>query len=147
MVTVTRHAEFEAAHLLPEYPGACANLHGHTYKIEVTVGCRERTQWGMVLDFKVLDQIIKRVLPDHKYLYNEANPSVVEQELVEVLQKHSKAIQGFPFDTSAENMSKWFLTHIRDEINKDSELKAKGVQIKKVKLWETTNSFAECEVD
>ena len=40
MVSVTRHEEFEAAHRLRDYDGACTNLHGHSYKIEVTVtGC------------------------------------------------------------------------------------------------------------
>lgn len=145
MLTVTRHAEFEAAHLLPEYPGACTNLHGHSYKIEVTVTCAEQETWGMVLDFKLLDLIIKKVIPDHKYLYNENNPSSVEKDLVAVLDKHYKAIQGFPFDTSAENMSKWFFEKIQEEIDGEDNLKERNVKVLRVKLWETTNSFATYE--
>lgn len=145
MLSVTRHAEFEAAHLLPEYPGACTNLHGHSYKIEVTVTCEEQATWGMVLDFKVLDRIIKTVIPDHKYLYNEEDPSSVERDLVSVLTTHSKAIQGFPFDTSAENMSKWFFEKIQNEIDSCEEFADRGVKVKRIKLWETTNSFATYE--
>ena len=147
MLTVTRHAEFEAAHLLPDYPGACTNLHGHSYKIEVSVTCDERVDWGMVLDFKELDRIIKNVVPDHKYMYNEKRPSLIEADLVDVLKKYNKSIQGFPFDTSAENMSVWFVNQIQSEINKNETLYNRGVKVTKVKLWETSNSFAEYEVE
>jgi len=49
---VTRHEEFETAHLLPGYNGPCGNLHGHSYKIEVTVeGPQHDNHFGMVMDF------------------------------------------------------------------------------------------------
>ena len=37
-ITITRHFSFDAAHYLPGHEGKCQNLHGHTYKLEVTIG-------------------------------------------------------------------------------------------------------------
>ena len=59
MTTVTKIFKFEACHNLPHYEGACHNLHGHSYKLEVTVGGTVETstnnpKCGMIVDFKDL---------------------------------------------------------------------------------------------
>lgn len=134
---ITRHEEFEVAHVLPEYPGPCGNLHGHTYKIEVTVeGPQKEKEWGMVIDFNVLKSIIKEVVPDHRFVYNSKNPSPLETEIVSVLDKYGCKIVGYPFATTAENMSQYFAQQINNKL-KDYE-----VEVVEIKLWETTNSFA-----
>ncbi|MBR6908475.1 6-carboxytetrahydropterin synthase, partial [bacterium] len=58
MLTVTKIFKFEAAHWLPFYDGACHNLHGHSYKLEVTVTGEvkenvKNPQCGMIIDFSV----------------------------------------------------------------------------------------------
>ncbi len=56
-------AEFDAAHSLPGYNGKCANLHGHTYKVEVVVeGSVEAN--GFVMDFYDLKKILAEALAD-----------------------------------------------------------------------------------
>jgi 6-pyruvoyltetrahydropterin/6-carboxytetrahydropterin synthase len=56
-------AEFDAAHFLPGYNGKCANLHGHTYKVETVVeGCMGAN--GFVMDFYDLKKILSSVLAD-----------------------------------------------------------------------------------
>lgn len=76
MVTVTKIFNFEASHKLPHYEGACHKLHGHSYKLEVTVGGKVITdpnnpKCGMIIDFKDLKKIVNEVAVDkydHSYL-------------------------------------------------------------------------------
>ena len=61
LTSVTKHIDFDAAHVLPEgYNGKCRNLHGHTYKAYVTLtGPRDSSEFGMVVDFKLLKEAMK----------------------------------------------------------------------------------------
>lgn len=68
--SVTRAFTFEAAHQLPWHSGACRNLHGHGYRLEVTVGGPINDD-GIVIDFADLGAIVRRELLDrydHVYL-------------------------------------------------------------------------------
>lgn len=75
MYDLTIIAEFEAAHQLPDYPGKCCRLHGHNWKVEVTVTGHELNHLGMVMDFKDLKAEVGKVIEtlDHYYL-NELSP-------------------------------------------------------------------------
>lgn len=138
---ITRHEEFEVAHVLPDYPGACGNLHGHTYKIEVTVeGPQHEDNYGMVLDFNILKEVIKKVVPDHRFVYNNIRTSPLEKDILKVLNNYGCKSVGYPFCTTAENMSKYFSEAIEQILIKDYNIT--DVQVVEVKLWETTNSFA-----
>ena len=116
--SVTRYFSFEAAHFLPNYNGACSNLHGHSYKLHVTVsGCVDEVT-GMVLDFKILNNIVQHSVVgkyDHKLL------------------------NDFFRLPTAENMA--------NKIFKDLEIEFSklGLVLDSVKLWETENSYAECK--
>lgn len=56
---------FEAAHLLPEHQGACRFLHGHSYKMSVTVSqVHNDTVFGMVVDFGFLKKLVKEFIVD-----------------------------------------------------------------------------------
>jgi len=143
---VTRHEEFETAHLLPGYKGPCGNLHGHSYKIEVTVeGPQSSESWGMVLDFNYLKEAIKEVVPDHRFVFNALEPSEVEKDIIEVLKKHELKYVGYPFDTTAENMVGFFAEQIDEYIK--YELGFTDLDVVEVKLWETTNSHATWRKD
>lgn len=115
MLTVTKIFTFDACHSLPDYVGPCARLHGHTYKLEVTV-CGELTKKGpkrgMIIDFSVLKKIVeKEVISkyDHDFLNN------------------------FFENPTAENM----VVRIGDDIDKALP---KGVKLYSVKLWEKIDS-------
>ena len=75
MYRLTVHTHFAAAHNLMNYQGDCENLHGHNWKVEVTVAARGTEQAGLGIDFKILKRETKRILDllDHKYL-NELHP-------------------------------------------------------------------------
>jgi|OpeIllAssembly_1097287.scaffolds.fasta_scaffold1441106_2 6-pyruvoyltetrahydropterin/6-carboxytetrahydropterin synthase len=88
-VTATRSFSFHSAHKLPNYKGDCANLHGHSYKGEVTVSAPSLKD-GMVLDFNILDAKIEGVMKkyDHRYLNDIiSNPTaeIIAMELFEDL--------------------------------------------------------------
>lgn len=120
MITVTKIFMFEASHHLPHYEGACHNLHGHSYKLEVTVGGDVKTntsnpKCGMIIDFKDLKEIVKEVAVD-KY-------------------DHAYLNDFFPNPT-AEIMVQQIAEDIMDRLSADLYLVS-------CKLWETTTSYAE----
>lgn len=138
LIRVTRHEEFETAHLLPGYNGGCGRLHGHSYKIEVTVEGPQTEPWGMVVDFKDLKEAIKECVPDHKFVYCEADE--ISKDIATVLAKHNIECQVYSFMTTAENMVKYYAETIEKYIQRS--LGYEYVEVIEVKLWETTNSYA-----
>lgn len=61
---------FSAAHRLCGYVGACSNLHGHNWKVRLSLTAEELDPIGMALDFGVIKALLKRILDelDHAYL-------------------------------------------------------------------------------
>ena len=123
MIVVTKLFEFEACHHLPHYDGACHNIHGHSYKLEVTVSGQvskneNDPKCGMIIDFKDLKAIVKSVAVD-KY-------------------DHSNLNEFFPNPT-AEIMVKQIAVDIMSKL-------PQGVYLMSCKLWETSTSYAEWNV-
>lgn len=139
LIKVTRHEEFETAHLLPNYDGPCGNLHGHSYKIELTLeGPQMENYYGMVMDFKQMKQMIKDTVPDHQFVLWKDDK--ISLEIVEVLKKYNMKYMMFPHPTTAENMVKDFAEMF--EVYIQNELGLSEVHVYEVNLWETTNSHA-----
>ena len=66
----TKIFTFDSAHQLKDYQGQCANLHGHTYILHVTVKGEIKAD-GLVIDFAIIKKIVKKQIMeslDHKYL-------------------------------------------------------------------------------
>lgn len=121
IVEVTKEFTFDSCHQLLEYNGACARLHGHTYKLQVTLeGNLDKT--GMVFDFKHLK-------------------AFVQNEIIKDLD-HYNLNDKLGFNTTAENMVVYFYELLsKFFIDYTKEVK-RYVAIKEVKLWETPTSFA-----
>lgn len=73
VVHLQKKFRFEAAHKLPHYVGKCANLHGHTYHLEVRVSglVKSLDDSGILIDFGKINDIVKGSIVDvydHKYL-------------------------------------------------------------------------------
>jgi len=73
---------FDAAHALREYEGACENLHGHTWKVQVFLRGKKLNKLGLLEDFKAIKKRLSRILQsfDHKLLndippFNKRNPT------------------------------------------------------------------------
>ncbi len=82
MFEVTIIKSFSAAHLLSEIGGKCEELHGHNFKVEVTVDAPDLNSEGILIDFRLLKVWLKDILDqmDHQHLndlpfFKEKNPS------------------------------------------------------------------------
>ena len=91
--------DFASAHSLRDYPGDCAKLHGHNWKIEVQVIGEKLNDIGMVIDFKEIKKHTKEVIKelDHTYLndhphFKEINPTA-ENIAVYLFQEIKNRIQ------------------------------------------------------
>ena len=89
MVTVTKTVRFDAAHVLTNHQGLCKNLHGHTYRVDVSVAQAADDGRDMVIDFKDLKAIANEVVGDrfdHAFIYDSTSPA--ESEIAAVVTKH-----------------------------------------------------------
>ncbi|MGB9743933.1 MAG: 6-carboxytetrahydropterin synthase QueD [Desulfurella sp.] len=82
MFEICVESDFSAAHRLNNYRGACENLHGHNFKVEVVVRCKKLNQIYIGIDFKELKKYLKEILStlDHRYLneidyFSKTNPT------------------------------------------------------------------------
>ena len=68
---VRRRFDFEAAHRLPQHPGKCKELHGHSFRLVVTVERPVDAQSGLAIDFSDLKKVVHEEVVDvldHRYL-------------------------------------------------------------------------------
>lgn len=70
MYELTVEIPFSAAHCIPEHPGKCARLHGHSYRALITVAGEQLNEQGMLVDFGDLKQVCGEAIEplDHTYL-------------------------------------------------------------------------------
>ncbi|MFD1551282.1 6-carboxytetrahydropterin synthase QueD [Putridiphycobacter roseus] len=137
---VTKIFDFETAHVLWGYDGKCKNIHGHSYKLTVTisgplVNDLKEVKNGMIIDFSDLKKIVKSnvVEPfDHCLLVNGQTP---HKKYTEVENGFSK-IMLCDYQPTAENM-------LIDMVQRISTNLPDHVQLKYAKLQETENSFVE----
>lgn len=108
--TLTKMFEFEASHELPEYDGPCNFLHGHSYKLYVSVRRRINPDTGMVMDFKELKEIVNREVIsvfDHGYLNDTIWNPTCENQLYWIWERLSPFIWGLEkielFETSGSS--------------------------------------------
>ncbi len=135
MTTVTKTIKFDAAHVLTNHQGLCKNLHGHTYRVDVSVTQAEDDASDMVIDFKDLKHIAAEVVCerfDHAFIYNTKSEG--EREIAAVVERHGMRTVAIPFRSTAENLAKLFF----------GELKSRIPGLSSVKVWETADSCAEC---
>ncbi|MBQ7197678.1 MAG: 6-carboxytetrahydropterin synthase QueD [Selenomonadaceae bacterium] len=81
-------SEFEAAHYIKNYPGKCARLHGHNWIVEAVVQGENLNELGILVDFKILKDELKKVLDefDHQYL-NELELFANQNPTAEIIAK------------------------------------------------------------
>ena len=122
MYEVTVEAGFSSGHYLRNYRGKCENPHGHNYKVFVTLIGEELDQAGMLLDFKLLKQVMRPTVEylDH-FMINDLKPFDAE------------------LNPSAENLAKYFYDQTSKQLH---EMTAGRVRVKDCTLYETDTSFA-----
>jgi 6-pyruvoyltetrahydropterin/6-carboxytetrahydropterin synthase len=109
---------FSAGHALRGYKGKCENIHGHNYKVQVTVGGEQLNATGLLMDFVDLRAGIKKLVErlDHRLLndlppFDQLNPS-------------------------AENLAKYFCEGLEPQVL------AQGLRVQGVTVWETDTTWA-----
>lgn len=115
--------EFASAHTLTNYPGACARMHGHNWKVELEVTATRLDDIGIAIDFKTMKREANKVCDelDHRYL-NEIPP--FDQ-----------------INPTAENLAAYLYQRLSDTINGDY------VKVSAVTLWETDRACVRYSED
>jgi len=134
-VTVTKRFEFDAAHRLYQHEGACRHVHGHHYVVEVEVAGPSLNYLGMLIDFGELKQRVGDWIQehwDHATLLNNA-----DTVLFEALEEMNSTLYLFDGNPTAEKMAVELFTQVREL------LKHTPVVPRRVRVWETPDSFAE----
>jgi 6-pyruvoyltetrahydropterin/6-carboxytetrahydropterin synthase len=143
-IRVTKFYDFEMAHALWNYDGLCKNIHGHSYKLFVTVlgvpsANPNDKKNGMVIDFGDLKKIVKTEIVDrfdHSMVINKDAPHEKFLELG-VMYERNHVVD---FQPTCENLVLHFVNIIKP-------LLPEGVILKNVKLYETASSSAEWDAD
>ncbi len=119
MFEVSVEQTFAAGHALRNYHGKCENVHGHNYRVQITVAGQNLDENGLLVDFLELKGLMARVVDylDHRFI-NDLPPFDV-------------------LNPSAENLAKYFHDEVSGGLKADQP-----VRISEVKVWETDTSLA-----
>ncbi len=121
MFELTVEAGFSSGHYLRNYHGKCENPHGHNYKVRVTLAGKELDAAGLLLDFKLLKNVMRPVIDriDHQML-NDLDPFIT-------------------LNPSAENIAHYFYQQTNEQLH---EMTSGRVRVKDCTIWETDNCSA-----
>lgn len=132
---IAKEFRWEMGHRLPRHDGACKNLHGHSYRMEVEVEGETCPETGMVIDFAEISAKVKPFLGelDHAFLCQEDDTEV--RDLLETMDLKRVYI---PFPSTVENICRMFIERLRPAFTDEPRVEAFTVRI-----WETASSVAE----
>jgi len=139
-IRVSKDFDFEMGHALDFHNGKCKHLRGHTYKLTVTIKGEpnsnpDETDSGMVMDFKDLKNIVKLAVVDkydHSMVLNKDSKYLVNAESW----PHKERLYLKDYQPTCENLLVEFVQEL-------TPLFPKEIELIKVRLQETPNSFAE----
>jgi len=125
--TIVVVGKFAAAHRLVGYPGDCANVHGHTWKLEVAVRVDKLDSLGIGVDFRLLKGALSRILNefDHAVLVKEGDVVFRGIECVKTVE--------FPCNPTAEVIAAVVYDRMRRE----------GWNVEWVRVWESETAYVE----
>tara|TARA_B100001250_G_scaffold7461_1_gene6292 strand:+ start:7296 stop:7736 length:441 start_codon:yes stop_codon:yes gene_type:complete len=138
MIRITKEFKFEMAHALHGYDGLCKNIHGHSYKLWVTIRGevlkqKSHKKDGMVMDFDILKTIVKPAIIekyDHSLVLNANSPHA------EIDFSAFDKVFFLPYQPTSENLVTDFALQIKSKL-------PKGIELYKLVLSETATSYAE----
>jgi 6-pyruvoyltetrahydropterin/6-carboxytetrahydropterin synthase len=140
LIRVTKEFPFEMAHVLWNYDGPCKNVHGHSYRLFVTISGfpadnPANPKNGMVMDFSDLKTIVKEKIVDifdHSVVLSQKQ----DKDKTEILKKLLGNTVIVPYQPTCENLVSDFVDRIAPHL-------PPGVKLHSLKLYETASSFAE----
>jgi len=139
-IRVTKEFTFEMAHALWNYDGPCKNIHGHSYRLFVTIigtpiKDKDNPKFGMVMDFKDLKTTVKSSVVDPLDHALVVFKDAEGDSLNSVRQMYSK-VHVFDFQPTCENLVQYIADELLEKIPENTELFS-------LKLYETATSYAE----
>ena len=140
IIKITKQFSFEMAHALRNYDGLCRNIHGHSYKMDITLAGQplhdeNSPKNGMVMDFGDLKRLVNEEvisLLDHALVLN----SKTDAQLIEVLKQNYEKIVTVDFQPTTENLLEFIAAKIQSRL-------PETVTLTCVRLRETDTSYAE----
>jgi 6-pyruvoyltetrahydropterin/6-carboxytetrahydropterin synthase len=140
-IRITKQFSFETGHALYGYDGKCRNIHGHSFKLYVTVignpiADSSHVKYGMVIDFSDLKKIVKEEIVDvfdHATVFNKNTPHV---ELAKELSDRGHNVLLVDYQPTSEMMVIDFAEKIKQRLPKQTQLFS-------LRLQETASSYAE----
>ncbi len=140
IIKITKQFNFEMAHALLNYDGLCKNIHGHSYKMDITlsgqpINDEKSPKNGMVMDFGDLKRLVnERVISllDHALVLNEKT----DEQLRRVLKSNYEKVVVVDFQPTTENLLNFIAAKIEDGL-------PDNVKLCTVRLRETDSSYAE----
>lgn len=142
IIKITKQFSFEMAHALRNYDGLCRNIHGHSYKMDITLAGRplnddNSPKNGMVMDFGDLKKLVNEEvisLLDHALVLNAKNAP----RLIDVLKQNFDKIVVVEFQPTTENLLDFIAGKIKQRL-------PETVKLCRVRLRETDTSYADWE--
>jgi 6-pyruvoyltetrahydropterin/6-carboxytetrahydropterin synthase len=142
IIKITKQFSFEMAHALRNYDGLCRNIHGHSYKMDITLAGRplnddNSPKNGMVMDFGDLKKLVNEEvisLLDHALVLNAKN----DPRLIDVLKQNFDKIVVVEFQPTTENLLDFIAGKIKQRL-------PETVKLCRVRLRETDTSYADWE--
>lgn len=140
-IRITKQFNFETGHALYGYDGKCKNVHGHSYKLSVTVSGTpisdtSNVKYGMVIDFGDLKKIVNEEIVDifdHATVFNKNTPHV---ELAKELSDRGHHVLLVDYQPTSEMMVIDFAKKIKSRLPEQ-------IKLHSIKLQETDTSYAE----
>tara|TARA_B100001094_G_scaffold124623_1_gene120472 strand:- start:225 stop:674 length:450 start_codon:yes stop_codon:yes gene_type:complete len=140
-VRITKQFTFETGHALYGHDGKCKNIHGHSYKLSVTIfgkplGDSKSSKFGMIMDFSDLKKIVKEEIVnplDHATIFNKNTPHL---QLANNLKSIGHKVVLVDFQPTSEMLVIDFAKKIKKRLPGD-------IQLFSLKLQETATCFAE----
>lgn len=137
-IRITKEFNFEAAHFLPGYDGLCANIHGHSYRLFVTVKgqpeqAKTSPKLGMVMDFGLLKQIVQEQIVsrfDHSLVIRSDQAASLH-----ALAERFRVVE-LGFQPTCENMLAWMADRLVAAL-------PPSVTLVRLRLYETQKNYAE----
>ncbi len=139
-IRVTKEFTFEMAHALWNYDGPCKNVHGHSYRLYVSligepISDADNTKYGMVIDFGDLKKIVNREVVK-KFDHTVVVSSRVEKKRLDALNHMFGNVMIVDYQPTCEKL-------IEDIANRIIPFLPSGVSLHNLKLYETATSYAE----
>ncbi len=135
---ISKEFHWQMSHRLPFHKGLCSNIHGHSYKLRVTL-IGELDPNGMVIDFYDLVAIVQPLIDqlEHSVVVDKN-----DTKFISFLKENNFRYVELPTTTTSENLSFWIANQIAEKIKAFP-----NIEKLIVRFYETADSFAEYEIE